>query len=401
LQRYLETNRLGNVVTADLVKAIEDTTHVNVDRFFDQWIYGAGAPRFLITSAYDAASTKVTLTVKQTQKVEGRVGLFDVPINVAITTPSGTRNFPIRVSKAEETFPFVIDAEPLMVLFDTGNTVVKSVDFHKTPAEWVYQLQHASEVPDRADAAVALGMVKDDNAVVAALGEAARGDKFWAVRAEALRALGKVGGKDAEQQVLQALDNKEPWVRDVAVEQLGTFRNDNSLGNRLADISRNDPAYRVRTAALTALATAKLSGAAETLEAATRSDSPDDTIRRAALRGMGRLGDDKAVPVLLSWSVQGKPINVRAAAINSLGQVDKKNKNIEMRLLSYLDDPDGDIRVATVFALGDRDDSTAIAPLEALLGRPDTPQDLTRTIRRQLDRLKHVAPPTPAAAPAA
>ena len=68
-----------------------------------------------------------------------------------------------------------------------------------------------------------------------------------------------------------------------------------------------------------------------------------------------------------------------------------------MRLLSYLDDPNGDIRVATVFALGDRDDSAAIAPLEALLARPDTPQDLARTIRRQLDRLKHVAAPTPAA----
>src|ERR1700680_4365370 len=46
LKHYLEANRLQNVVTADLVKAIEESSGTNVDPFFDQWIFGAGAPRF-------------------------------------------------------------------------------------------------------------------------------------------------------------------------------------------------------------------------------------------------------------------------------------------------------------------------------------------------------------------
>ena len=46
LKHYLEANRMQNVVTADLVKNIEDSSGTNVDQFFDQWIYGAGAPRF-------------------------------------------------------------------------------------------------------------------------------------------------------------------------------------------------------------------------------------------------------------------------------------------------------------------------------------------------------------------
>ncbi len=399
LQHYLETNKLNNVVTADLVKAIEETTHTNVDRFFDQWIYGAGAPRFLVTSTYDAAATKLTLNVKQTQKVEGRVGLFDVPLIVTVGTAKGTKDFPIRVSKADEDFPFVVDGEPLMVLFDKGNTILKGVDFHKSAANWVYQLQHAADVPDRADAAFNLGGAKDDPAVAAALGEASRSDKFWGVRAEALRALGRIGGKDAEQQLLQSLDNKEPWVRDVAVEQLGMFKNDSSLGNRLAEIARNDSAYRVRSMALASLAQAKLPGAMEALDAAAQLDSPDEIIRRAALRGIGRLGDDKAVGTLLAWSAQGKPINVRGAAINSLGQLDKKNKNIESRLLSFLDDPNSDIREATVFALADRDDSAAVAPLEALMQKPNTSKEFATSIKRTIDRLKHLTPPP--AAPAA
>ncbi|HJY86055.1 MAG TPA: M1 family metallopeptidase, partial [Candidatus Acidoferrales bacterium] len=43
LHHYLESNRGQNVVSADLAKAIEEATATNVDRFFDQWIYGAGA----------------------------------------------------------------------------------------------------------------------------------------------------------------------------------------------------------------------------------------------------------------------------------------------------------------------------------------------------------------------
>src|ERR1017187_8669557 len=121
IKHYLEVNRLQNVVTADLIKAIEESTGTNVDHFFDQWIYGAGAPRFMVRSAYDAAAKKINLTIKQTQKVEVHVGLFRVPVEVAVTTASGEKRFPIEVAKAEETFSLPVDGPPLMVLFDKGD----------------------------------------------------------------------------------------------------------------------------------------------------------------------------------------------------------------------------------------------------------------------------------------
>ncbi len=143
LKHYLEANRLQNVVSADLAKAIEESSGTNVDLFFDQWIYGAGAPRFTVRSSYDDAEKKVSLSVKQTQKVEGHVGLFRVPVEVAVTTASGEKLFPIEVSKADETFSFPVDGPPLMVLFDKGDKILKSVDFQKTPEEWIRQLRTA------------------------------------------------------------------------------------------------------------------------------------------------------------------------------------------------------------------------------------------------------------------
>jgi aminopeptidase N len=389
LQHYLEANRLQNVTTADLVRALEESSHINVDHFFDQWIYGAGAPRFTVTSAYDASARQVKLQVKQTQPVQGHVGLFEVPVDVEIATAGGTKTFPVVISKAEEQFSFSADAQPLMVLFDKGDKILKSIEFRKSPAEWIYQLQNAMDVPDRAEAAQQLGDIKGNDAVVAALGEAAIHDRFWGVRAQAITALGKIGGASAEKPLLGALSNSEPWVREVAVEQLSKFKEDASLGTRLSDISREDKAYRVRAAALTALGQLKFTGAREVLEGAVHTESPDDVLRRAALRALGVLGDEQAVPALREWSQVGKPVRLRTAAIASLGQLDKKDADIESQLIGYLEDTDFDIRLAAVFALGERGDPAAIAPLEAMRNSDRTPSGTGPMIEQQITRLKN------------
>jgi hypothetical protein len=121
LQHYLEVNRGKNVMTSDLVRSIDESTHTSVDQFFDQWVYGAGAPKFEVSYTYDGAKKQVLLTAKQTQKVEGHVGLFRVPVEVEVTNETGPKLFPIVVSKESETFTFPSQSAPKMVLFDKGS----------------------------------------------------------------------------------------------------------------------------------------------------------------------------------------------------------------------------------------------------------------------------------------
>jgi aminopeptidase N len=365
IRRYLEVNRGHNVTTADFAKAIEEATHTNVDRFLDEWVYGAGAPQFEVRSSYDAAAHAVKLEVKQTQKVEGHVGLFTVPIVVEITTASGAKSFPIEISRAEETFTFSVDGPPRMVLFDRENTILKSVDFQKDPAELLYQLKNAQTVPDRADAARALASVKTDDAV-AGLGEAALHDPFWGVRAEAIRSLGQIGSPAARKQIETALSNDHPWVRVPAVEELGKFKGEASVASELQKLYREDSAYTVRAAALRSLGEMHAENAFEILQAALRTESPNDVLRAAALRAMGSLGDDRTVPALLAWSAPGKPFPLRSAAISGLGRLDKKNKEITKTLVGYLKEPYFSVRFPLLFALGERGDAEAIPALEAL-----------------------------------
>jgi hypothetical protein len=189
--------------------------------------------------------------------------------------------------------------------------------------------------------------------------------------------------------VITALKDPEPWVRAVAVEQLGKFPKDSALSATLTEIAAKDSAYRVRAAALVALGQRKTDGALATLEAAASTDSPDDVIRRAALRAMGSLGNDQAAPGLLDWVEAGKPMRLRTAAIDSLGKVDKKDEAVESRLIALLNDPDFDIRMASVIALGERGDPAALEPLENLRKSGDMVSGEGPVIERQIARIKN------------
>jgi aminopeptidase N len=391
LKHYLEVNRGKNVVTADLAKAIEEATHTNVDQFFNQWLYGAGAPKFDLSYKYDDAKHEVALTVKQTQKVEGRVGLFHIPTEVEITTASGAKLFPITVSGEKDTavFTFHADGAPLMVLFDKGGQVLKSAEFHKEKKEWLYQLKNATELADRADAISALGKLKGDDEVVAALAETVRSDKAWGVRANAADVLGQLGGPAAAKQLLEALNTAaEPWVRNRVVSALGNFKDDAAITAKLTSVAGDDSSYRARAAALQALGRLKAPGALATLDAAVAADSPDGFLRNAALRSMGALGDDKAVPLLREWAALGKPIDSREAAIASLARLDKDNKEITTQIASYLSEPHFPVRMASIFALGARGDASAVPALEALLKSDDLSIEMVPMIKSQIETLK-------------
>ncbi len=398
LKHYLEVNRGKNVVTADLARAIEEATHTNVDKFFSQWLYGAGAPKFDLSYTYDAEKHQVMLSVKQTQNIEGRVGLFRIPVDIEITTATGPKLYNVTASKDKQTFPLPAESAPLMVLFDKGGHVLKSADFHKEKKEWLYQLKNASDLSDRADAVVALGKIRNDEEVVAALSDTLRNDKAWGVRATAADTLGQLGAASASKLLLATLDSHDaPWVRSRVVSALGSFKDDSAIVAKLNSVAKQDDSYRARAAALQALGRLKAPAVFATLEAAVAADSPDGFLRNSALRTFGSLGDDKAVPLLLQWSAPGKPIDSRTAAINSLARLQKDNQNITKQIADYLTEPHFSVRMAAIYALGSRGDAAAVPALEALLKSDALSIEMMPMIQGQIARLKKTADGKPSA----
>ena len=389
LKHYLEANRGKNVVTADLIRAFDEANHIEVQPFFDEWIFGAGAPKFEVSYAYDDAKHQIALAVKQTQKVEGRVGIFHVPVDVEVATASGAKVHTITVSKESETFSLPSSGAPVMVLFDKGGHVLATTDFHKERKEWLYQVKNAGELADRGDAVVALSKLKNDEDAVAALGAALNTDKAWGLRDIAADALGRVGNASAAKQLLDALNsNAQPFVRNHIVAALGNIKDDPKVIAKLEAIAKEDKSYRARANALQGLGRLKAPDALTTLSAAVNADSPDNILNNAALRALGYLGDDKAVQILRDWSAPGKPFDSRVAAIASLARLAKDNKEITQQIASYLTEPHFPVRYAAILALGSRGDPSAIPALEALLKSNDLSIEMAPTIKEQIALLQ-------------
>jgi aminopeptidase N len=389
LRHYLEVYRGRNVVTADLIKSIEEANHIDVQQFFDEWIYGAGAPKFDVGYTYDDGKHQIALTVKQTQKAEGRVGIFHIPVDVEITTASGSKVHRIPVSKEAETFPLPSDSAPSMVLFDKGGQILKSVEFHKEKKEWLYQLKNAAELADRAEAVQALAKFKNDDEAVAALGTALNTDKAWGLRDIAADALGRIGNAAAGKQLLEALDaNTQPYVRNHIVSALDSIKEEPKVTAKLLVIARDDASYRARANALQSLGKLKAPNALEVLTAAVSTDSPDDFLRNAALRSLGYLGDDKGVPLLREWAAPGKAIETRKVAISSLGRLEKSNKEITAQIAGYLTESHYPIRYSAIYALGSRGDASAIPALQALLKSDDLSIEMAPTVKKQIAQLQ-------------
>jgi hypothetical protein len=125
------------------------------------------------------------------------------------------------------------------------------------------------------------------------------------------------------------------------------------------------------------------------LTVAVKSESPDGITRNAALRALGSLGDDRAVPLLREWATPGKELSSRQAAISGLARLDKKNKEITTQIAGYLAEPHSPVRYTSVFALGSRGDASAIPALEAMLKGDDLSIELAPTIKEQIARLKN------------
>jgi HEAT repeat protein len=281
-----------------------------------------------------------------------------------------------------------------MVLFDKGTQVLKSVEFKKDKKEWLYQIKNAGELGDRADAAVALGKMKGDEDAVTALGEALRTDKTAGVRTIAAESLEELGSASAAKQLLNALPTaKEPELRARIVQSLGKFKDNAEVIAKVESVAKDDSSYRARAAALQAIGRLKTPQARQTLTAAVNGESPDGFLRNAALRSFGPLGDDKAVPLLREWAGPGKEIPSRQAAISSLASLEKDNKEITSQIAGYLTEAHFQIRIAAIFALGGRGDTSAIPPLEALLKSNDLSIEIAPMVKEQIDRLKK-SPPT-------
>jgi aminopeptidase N len=163
ITNYLLKHAYNNVSNNDFMMAFMETAGVNLDWFFDEWVYRSGVPNYEVS--YAQTDSGVIVYVSQTHKTDELTGLFTMPIVFEAHYKDGrtasTRQW---ISHATDTV-FIRSsskADVSFVLFDPGSNILKSVTFNKTLDELKSQAAEAKHMIDRYDALVQMQSIDID-----------------------------------------------------------------------------------------------------------------------------------------------------------------------------------------------------------------------------------------------
>ncbi len=386
IHRYLRAHPYQSVTSADLRRALEESSGIDLSRFFAQWVYGAGVPAFRVSWAFDSVRNEVALTAVQVQPRDSLTGLFHADVDVEVLTDSGVVR-QVAAVRSETTLVVVpVPAPPRSIRWDAGDWLLDLADFPRPTPMLAWQLAHDSDVLGRVEAIEALATRLETealawNAVVRALD-----DSLWMVRARAVAMLGPIVTQDsARVAVLRATRDSDTRVREAAALALARATGNPEAVGRLRALATGDRSWWVRAAAMRAMVGVDSAVAMDVARDLLRREEWRDLARVAALEGLARIRSAESRALILEHIGEG-PRQGRVAAINALAAHGTRGDTAGSRVLvPMLDDLDPFIRAAVAGALGRVGDGSTVAALQtrrAVEQEPRVRNAIDQAVRR-------------------
>jgi aminopeptidase N len=349
---YAKKHAFGNVSTDDFRIAMEESSGERLDWFFDQWLYRSGYPALRVESDWDEGDNVFTMTITQVQKTDSLTGLFRFPMEIELTTQSEKTSRRVWIAGKQQTFQFSLDGKPLMVIVDKGLNVLKSIDFPKSGEEYLYQLNHADDVPDRLDALAGLEAVSGDSNVFRAVSAAATGDPFYEMRIRATTMIGGLGTNEAKNVLMHVYADTSGRVREAAIKALGNYKGDD-VAEFLRAAALKDSSYLVLSACLGALAKVDSGMAFELATRSVNHSSYRDMIRRSSLQALRTIRDPRGLEAGIRCSGPDIMSFTRFSAIGLMKEIGKDSVSAQTTMRRLAADREPDIRSAAARALGE------------------------------------------------
>ncbi len=286
MRHFLTKHAYQPVETQDLMVAIKEATGLNMDWFFEQWIFSAGHPVLEVSSKWDAGQNELHLTVTQVQDtLLGVPAAYSMPVNIRVESEGDTLlREEIWLSERKERFAFALHNRPQMVRFDDGDHLLAEWTHPKSTEELRYQLQYDNAL-GRARAADELSRYRSEPAVQEALLHSAVHDAFWHVREASIEALGET---TAPEFLMEQSTDVHSRVRAAAIRQLGD-RHDSVYVDFFKARFAKDDSYVARAEVLRSLGKVGSSEERPFLEAALAIKSPRNVVRAAAAWALEQL----------------------------------------------------------------------------------------------------------------
>jgi Peptidase family M1 domain/Peptidase M1 N-terminal domain/HYDIN/CFA65/VesB-like, Ig-like domain len=127
---YREVNGGTTGTTDELQEALENVSGMELDWFFDEWVYGLYRPRYIYDWSTGAGSM-LELTVRQ---VQTNTGLFKMPMNIRVTTAGGIEDHRVWLEAlAEQTVTIQLQADATAVELNPDTHVLAEIAHASEP----------------------------------------------------------------------------------------------------------------------------------------------------------------------------------------------------------------------------------------------------------------------------
>jgi hypothetical protein len=130
LRAWLSAYGGSAATTNDMVAFVSAYTGRNFSRFFNQWVFGTGAPVYATGTQNVSINGQnyLRVSIRQTQLTSyGQDGYFDAPLDLRVNWTGGTRSFPLRNNARSEWFLIPLgagSAPATSVVLDENNWIL-------------------------------------------------------------------------------------------------------------------------------------------------------------------------------------------------------------------------------------------------------------------------------------
>jgi aminopeptidase N len=365
----------------------------NLDWFENEWFHRSDVPHYIVAQRYDANAKSLRLDIAQ----KGPAKPFRMPVTIEVFSRGRDIRTTSLIDRSAQTVLVPgVPAKPDMVLFDPNATILRRLTFAKPPQELAYQLSHAQHVGDREWAlgeltklGAARGIVR--NIAGRAISDAALGDPFYGVRADAVGAAGTFADGATVEAALHDVDPRVRLAAAAAAASPGVATT--AIVRDLSTMAANDDPDQA-AAALEALGALKAPDTYELLTGALDRSSFEERIASGALLGLAAYGDARALPILQARTAYGTPESERDTAIGALGNLAIRTQSVRSVVPGLTkiaaSDPLIASRIAAMNALGTLGDEAAVPALERI-GRNDANSIARLTAEGAADSIKSAA----------
>ncbi len=350
IAEYIDLHKHATVETPDLRKVMEGRSGESLEQFFHQWTTRPGIPRLDVGLAWDEAASSLSVTVDQTQTIDGDNPAFEfgLPLFIATDDAGGSVVETVEVRGRTASRQIPLGARPRFVAIDPRRSVLAEVSLGRSlqedQADLLAQMKEGPTLFARVQAAQILGSMERTPVTTDALRRlASEAGAHQALCVEAVRSLARRGDSaDVRALVTTSIDRWE--VRQAIVEALATVAQREeiranpqamtSIGERLAWVAANDESVRTRAAAIRAIGSLGLIEQSRTVARALTQESQHDQIRQAAIVATADLAGSRAAALIIPFTRQGTISRTRPIAIEALARVASQDREAAMAAMA-------------------------------------------------------------------